>query len=306
MNQASRIKEIWLKVFFAVFAFLILNSLFLIPVKAATNIVADAPPEYYQWAWNDVIGWINWRVTDNVMVKSDRLEGYGSSGIGFVVLDCATTPAGNACGGGAGNWRVTNDSNGNLAGWAWNENIGWISFNSATGGGSISYSVTINPASGDFSGWAWNDVVGWISFNYTNPGAGGSIHYKTKTSSGSNADAGNLISSVFDSGSDDGVTLNSILWRGDLPNGTAVKFQIASAPCGNGTTNHPSCSSGSWLLTGPDGSSATFYQSIGPGLSVEIKGHHNKRYFRYKAFLESDNWQTYSPRVDDVIINYSP
>lgn len=319
MNYELGIRGRPLKLFLVFFVFIIFNSLFLIPVYAATNIVADTPfavpPEYNQWAWNDVVGWINWCGTDgvqacgsndNVFVKSDRIEGYGSSGVGFIALDCATTPMGDACGAGAGTWRVTNDASGNLAGWAWNENIGWISFSSATSGGVISYSVTINPATGEFSGWAWNDVVGWISFNYTNVGAGGSIHYITKTTSGNNVSTGMLVSSVFDVGSDDGASLNAISWRGIQPNGTAVKFQIASAPCSNGATNYSACNSGAWSFIGPDATSATYYQPIGPGLGKEILGHYNKRYFRYKLFVATDNWQSYSPRVDDVIINYSP
>ena len=54
----------------------------------------------------------------------------------------------------------------NLSGWAWSENIGWISFNSEnTVGGSINYKVKIDFSTGVFSGYAWSENIGWISFN---------------------------------------------------------------------------------------------------------------------------------------------
>ena len=80
----------------------------------------------------------------------------------------------------------------NVSGWAWSENIGWISFNCANydtcqggtddglactgsncGDGACintcdnfsDYGVNIDPSTGGFSGYAWSDNVGWISFN---------------------------------------------------------------------------------------------------------------------------------------------
>jgi len=52
----------------------------------------------------------------------------------------------------------------NVRGWAWSENIGWISFNNIGGGGAIDYGVNID-AAGNFSGYAWSENIGWISFN---------------------------------------------------------------------------------------------------------------------------------------------
>lgn len=53
----------------------------------------------------------------------------------------------------------------NLSGFAWSENIGWISFNNTTGGGSVNYGVNIDPATGDLSGYAWSENIGWIKFD---------------------------------------------------------------------------------------------------------------------------------------------
>jgi len=56
----------------------------------------------------------------------------------------------------------------NVWGWAWSENIGWLSFSCANTmaiGTGNDYGVDINPATGLFSGYAWSENVGWISFN---------------------------------------------------------------------------------------------------------------------------------------------
>lgn len=54
-----------------------------------------------------------------------------------------------------------------LAGWAWGENTGWISFNCTNRSSCAThdYGVTVNLATGALSGYAWSANVGWISFN---------------------------------------------------------------------------------------------------------------------------------------------
>ncbi|MHA1483339.1 MAG: PKD domain-containing protein, partial [Candidatus Heimdallarchaeaceae archaeon] len=52
-----------------------------------------------------------------------------------------------------------------LSGFAWSENIGWISFNSTSDGSSQDYGVTFNSSSGVLTGNAWSENIGWISFN---------------------------------------------------------------------------------------------------------------------------------------------
>lgn len=58
-------------------------------------------------------------------------------------------------------------SSDNLSGYAWSDNIGWISFNCTNDSscGTSNYGVTVNGTSGDLSGYAWSDNVGWVSFN---------------------------------------------------------------------------------------------------------------------------------------------
>ncbi|MDD5145469.1 MAG: PKD domain-containing protein [Candidatus Pacebacteria bacterium] len=56
----------------------------------------------------------------------------------------------------------------NVSGFAWSENIGWISFGNISGG-TVSYGVDINEA-GEFSGQAWSENIGWISFDKAETG----------------------------------------------------------------------------------------------------------------------------------------
>ncbi len=58
-----------------------------------------------------------------------------------------------------------------LIGWAWSDNIGWISFNCIDGGSDQSnicvtsdYGVDYDESTNNLSGYAWSDNVGWISF----------------------------------------------------------------------------------------------------------------------------------------------
>lgn len=265
-------------------------------VLAATNISA-IPEEHF--AWGDVIGWIDFYSTDTVEVSSAKLTGYASSSVGDISLDCATTRAGNICG--TSSYSVINDGSGNLSGWGWNDTYGWISFcggqNSNDCPGSVAYRVLIDPTTGYFSNYAWNDVVGWISFNCADPSVCGTSNYKVKTSWVTVPMSGTLESNIYDTGIAAGAQLNSFLWHGSQPAGTQVKFQFASA----------NATSGPWNFIGPDGTANSFYtvppntsQPIGFGL------HTNRRYFRYKIVLYSDQAQQVSPRVDEVIVNWSP
>jgi hypothetical protein len=272
-------------------------------------------------AWDEVTGWWDFYNTQNVMVRGTRIEGYASSSLGDISLDCATTRNGNICG--SSNYGVCNgpgphntdgtcpngDAGGNLTGWGWNDAMGWISFNcdqSSHGGSNncsnSNYGVSVNQNTGDFTGYAWNDVVGWISFSGTN--------YKVNTAWRATSTTGYLISSTFDTGGTNGVTLSSLIWKGDSPGGgTCVKFQIAAS----------STSGGPWNFKGSSGDNTTFYgaacsQKITGGdacatentpICVDSSQFNNQRYYRYKVFLQSNTVQTQTPRMDDVILNFS-
>jgi len=59
----------------------------------------------------------------------------------------------------------------NVSGYAWSENIGWVSFNCTNQGtcGIINYGVNINSSTGKFSGYAWSENIGWIDFGPASP-----------------------------------------------------------------------------------------------------------------------------------------
>lgn len=288
----------------------------------ADSIISTEP---FHWAWNDVMGWIDFCVPDSgnctvVNVEDDRLEGYASSSVGYIALNCNTAPAG-TCSGSAGNWHVANTPStpgqpSALSGWGWNDVIGWISFcggqSTANCPGTVAYGVNIITAAGatqgDFTGWAWNDVIGWISFNCVNTGlcSGAPGNWKVKT--GWTGPGGNgpqatgdfyLTSSAFDtcpSGVDCGAAFNSIMWQGTLRGNAAVKFQIASSDS----------SAGPWNFIGPNGTATDVYDAP-PNTPVPLKFHHNnKRYIRYKIYLVRGANQGDTPVVNDIIINWSP
>ncbi len=287
--------------------------------KSVTNI--DSANRY---AWSDISGWWDFYHYQNVEVDGATLVGYASSSIEEISLDCATSPSGNICSG-ENDYQVTNlGAQGNLSGCAWNDQIGWISFWCGDGNcdgngppedasstcGISPYQVTID-ANGIFNGYAWNDIEGWISFNCAddpNPPDCGQSDYKVETSWRRGKLTASLESSIFDTQVVGGVTLNSIIWQGSNPAGTCVKFQIAVS----------NSSSGPWNFWGKDaacdgeGDTDQFFGSCPTetDTAIEIKGCNrdwikDNRYLRYKVILESDFEQSLTPRVDNVILNWS-
>ena len=263
------------------------------------------------WAWNDKIGWIDFYDTQNIVVSASKLTGYASSSAGYISLDCGSAPSGFA-GCGTSNYGVSNDGSGNLAGWAWNDTYGWISFcGNSSGGGSTwngtkwvcpsspTYQIVINPSNGVFSGWAWNDTIGWISFNCSNTGNCGSpSQYDVVTSwtTTGTSTQGTLDSETFDTGVTSGAQINSVTWQGTEPASTTVGFQFAVS----------ASSTGPWTFTGPDGTSATEYTGL-PGAPITLTNYPSlkARYFRYRILLNTNATGSATPRVTGVSVNWS-
>ncbi len=124
---------------------------------------------YYQFAWSDNVGWINF---DGLQINpvSGVINGQAIvlSGGDRLSFNCQDTKSCNKS-----NYQVSlNVSTNEVEGYAWSDTIGWTSFNCKTGGeggtnncGTSNYKVTINPATGEWDGYAWNSNIGWISFN---------------------------------------------------------------------------------------------------------------------------------------------
>jgi len=302
-----------------------------VTVYAATNI-NPTYPNYF--AWSDTVGWFDFYTTSSVDVDQSGVEGYAQFGpeggpYSYLSFDCATGPSGSDC---SVPYGVVNDSNGNLSGWAWSDALGWVSFdchNPETGGSAPDYSCAQSlyqvkiDAQGNFKGWAWNDVAGWISFNCNQTETGDTCaisDYRVKTAWTPGPVKGVLESGTFDTNRPGGVAFNYIVWRGEL-NGGRVAFQFAAASCENGATNAPACdqnvgwgglkTSGDGAFLGPAGTSVEtdVYLPSGPNIPVEIKNqaaHNDRRYFRYKAYVETDAGQTGTPVIEDIIVNWSP
>ncbi|MCL5733339.1 MAG: hypothetical protein M1334_01585 [Patescibacteria group bacterium] len=281
-------------VILAVFGFALLKI-----AKATTNIGPPNASSTNIWAWNDAIGWIDFYSPNTVNVTNSVIHGYASSTAGWVSLDCNTSPAGPICSSQNGYYAVDNDGAGHLAGWAWNDNYGWISFcGNATSasvwngsswacpspGGADSYQVDID-ALGNFQGWAWNDTVGWISFNYNNTNE--TLYpYWVQTAWAVTSTQGVITSSVFDTGVANGAQFNSAMWLGNESGGGNVLFEIAVS---NST-------SGPWNYVGP-------YEKAN-GTPITLPYNLIGRYFRYRLTLISN--YTYSPTVSNIIVNWSP
>lgn len=290
------------------------------------------------FAWNDMIGWINFYNSNRVFVESRQLRGFASSSVGEISLNCDT-------GGNSGNvnycgapynapYKVKNNGVGELSGWAWNDLVGWISFcgGNATSScpGDVHYKVLLdNPYSSgaeaapyDFFGYAWNDIIGWISFNVVNDDSSCNAvenracyddHYKVRTSWYATSTYGDVYSSVFDTGVVGGAKFNSVNFLADEvglatdPTTPGILFQLAIS----------SSSVGPWNFVGPGGATSDFYRAAYDQSSpLRIRGsnyfvsfdnnYNNARYFRYRIRLKSNKPQTASPVVRDVVVNWSP
>lgn len=316
--------KIWKIIFWAIIIIAIILSVVIkltSPAKAnpnpGTNIDPDNTDERY--AWNDNMGWIDFHGSHNANVGTSTLWGYANSDDERISLNCNTTPEGDVCS--SSDFKVTNpEAAGYLSGCAWNDEAGWISFWCGDGNcdgsntedasstcSSSNYRVTIN-ASGTFSGYAWNDVNGWISFNCSNDSSCGTIDYKVTTSWVPGRMVGYLTSSIIDTQSQRGATLNSIAWQGTQPSGTSMDFQIA----GSNSTSGP------WSYLGPSGSATSYYGRACPSIGasdpaagpdtpicVDRSLTANYRYLRYKLRLQSNTSQDKTPTINKLVLNWS-
>jgi uncharacterized protein (TIGR02145 family) len=106
------------------------------------------------------------------------------------------------------------DIDANVFGFAWSENIGWISFNSDncdsnddgfTDTGNFAqcsiglpisdYGVSIDLTTGNLNRYAWNEKIGWISFNENNPPDG----YGFNSNCPNTCDSSNDCTACYDS-----------------------------------------------------------------------------------------------------------
>lgn len=99
---------------------------------------------------------------------------------------------------------------------------------------------------------------------------------------------GYLISCFHDAGN--ATNYYNISWNATLPNGTTIKFQIASSPDNITWTE----------FLGPDGNNSTYYNISGTSIWI---GHDGNRYIKYKAYFETTD-SSKTPILHDVTIVY--
>ncbi|MCX6760598.1 MAG: hypothetical protein NTZ84_00620 [Candidatus Nealsonbacteria bacterium] len=109
--------------------------------------------------------------------------------------------------------------NDNVSGWAWSENIGWVSFNCSDPGtcGTVDYGVNIdlNLGNGLLSGYAWSENIGWITFNDSQLGGCPAGPCEARFSSATNELSGwARACSVFSNGCSGALNLNRGSWDG--------------------------------------------------------------------------------------------
>jgi len=207
------------------------------------------------------------------------------------------------------------------------------------GSGTITLSITNSSGTGTSTIFTLPSASGYTSFNFVygdiykmiNPTTAGSYSYTLNVStngvsiynfvatvvethrykpvdcSAGYQPYGDLVSAVYDStASADGAAYNSIMWKGQLGGPSfdqgKVKFQVATADA----------TSGPWIYSGGSTCGSNDWYDASSSTPVEltcISQLNNKRYFRYKIRLCSSDCSlsgTYTPQVDDVILNWSP
>jgi hypothetical protein len=122
--------------------------------------------------------------------------------------------------------------------------------------------------------------------------------------------SGTLDSATFDTGIASGTQLNSVSWQG-MPSAGSWANWDGQAPVGFQFAVSSS-SAGPWTFEGPSGDATTYFEGS-PATSISLRslsGAYNLftgyRYFRYRITLFSDPTYTYSPIVNQVIVNWSP
>jgi N-acetylneuraminic acid mutarotase len=123
------------------------------------------------------------------------------------------------------------------------------------------------------------------------------------TPAGGYVPSGSLTSVIIDTSITGGIAPNSLTWEGSQPANTTVKFQFAASNATSGPWGASSYVA--WNPTTNSCDSSSYYTGDA-GTPVEIKAacHQNKRYIRYKAYLETSD-SAFTPRVERVILNYA-
>ena len=125
----------------------------------------------YKYAWSENASWIDFGVSGGNVHISDSVLTGYAYGENIGWISLNCSNNSSCA---TADYKVSNDGSGTLSGYAWSENAGWINF-APSGGG-----VTIN-SSGEFLGYAYGENIGWVVFNCATTSSCGTADYKVKT-----------------------------------------------------------------------------------------------------------------------------
>lgn len=166
-----------------------------------------------------------------------------------------------------------------------------------------------NPNIKYLKGYAWSNELGWIRFGGLTISVSHNPIVSFEEPPPPSQFDGELISSIFDTCALDancGVSMNTLMWQGDIKIDGRVAFRVAASDSLSGPWNPGD-------FVGPDGTETTVYEpdsSVPDTIvlkppSTPTVDFSNKRYFRYKVLLKK-SLSGESPIVNDIIINWSP
>jgi len=92
----------------------------------------------------------------------------------------------------------------------------------------------------------------------------------------------------------DGVTYSQILFDGEIPTGTDMRFQLRTSTTEAGVQ--------SAAFAGPDGTSGSWYTTSGEMVAAV---HNDQRWFQYAAYMETTDTTNLSPMLDSISITFS-
>ena len=133
-------------------------------LPAATTINATN-----QYAYGANIGWMDWRgdVASGAVIGEYVCSGFiYAANVGWINLGSGAPTNGvryqNAS---ASDFGVNHDGSGNLRGYAWGANIGWLTFTNRDATGASYTGPRVNLLNGRMSGFVWSANCGWISLS---------------------------------------------------------------------------------------------------------------------------------------------
>jgi hypothetical protein len=122
------------------------------------------PTNHFAYAPN--LGWVDWGgdIRNGAVIGDYLCSGcLYAANFGWINLGNGVPRNGIRYGNlAAGDFGVNHDGAGNLVGYAWSANIGWLTFTNRDAAGVLYDGPRVDLLTGQLSGWIWGANVGWI------------------------------------------------------------------------------------------------------------------------------------------------